>query len=649
MHSLLSQYRVAFLGFVAAALFMGSQRAHALTPTYVDILSPTGGEVFVSGQNQIIRVQLHSRVASCEIRLSRDGGATFPEIAGTINNLGLLRKPIHDVPFPIVGPDSPQCVLKAIATLRVKGTAEDMTTVFTIGSPNLIPGSVTESILADGAVTSAKIQDGTIVAADIAANAITSANIMDGTVTSADIADGAVTSADIADNTIATADLADGSVTNPKIGDLAVTTSKLGDGAVTTAKILDGTILNADIANATITPAKLQQSDPGFVLVAQGIGNNVEYKQLTGDLNLGPTGLTTITAGAVGTAELIDFSVTRAKLERAGLGQLIVGQGPGTAMDFKTLGGDATLDLNASLVINNSAITTAKIADNAITTGKIQDGQVQTVDLADGAVTGIKAAPEIHLDNERKDVSFVGNTASTTFLSEPGSNATDSGAFLVGVFPEFTNSNVTNVQGVLKQFDTVLTNASKRFFPINTVDDGQALSFDSMGDTPVNLTGTNGLRVFTLDPGSGVDGIRQLTFTVRNGGLTATQIQNTVAGDGLSGGTPLDGAPGLPLAVNVAAPLSIVTDVVNISDDGIDGVKLADNITADTGTQEWSFPQGNGFFQFNFNGSSPGNQQVFRINRMGGTQYCSARLLRVSRSRNIFSALIFHSFFPADA
>ncbi|MBE7465318.1 MAG: hypothetical protein HS116_17715 [Planctomycetes bacterium] len=604
-----------------AAWAWTAPRAEAAAPvTYVDILRPTGGEVFVNGQQQLIAVQLHSKVSTCTIELSRDGGLTFTEIVGTINNLKINRRPVHEVVFPIVGPDSPECVLRATALVSPKNLPfTDTTAVFTIGSPNLIPGSVTESILSSNSVSTIKIQDGAVTSAKIADGTVSSADIADGAVGSADIADGSVSSTDIADGTIATGDLADGSVTNPKIADLAVTTSKLGDGAVTSAKILDGTIAAVDIANATITPAKLQQSDPGQILIAQGVGNAVEYKALSGDVLLGATGLTTITAGAVGTSELIGQSVTRAKLERAGLGQLIVGQGPGADMDFKTLSGDATLDLNGALVINNSAITTGKIADNAITTGKILDGQVQTADLADASVTNAKAAPEIHRDNETKDVQFVGNGGGTTFLNEPGSSNTDSGAFLVGVFNDlFDTITQNNVQGALKELDTGLTGANRKFSPFSTPDNSGTITLDADAETQVNILGGGGLRVDGVSPLDGVNGLRQITVTVINGGLTATQIQDTVAGDGLSGGTPLNGVPGTALAVNVAAPLSIVTDTVSISDDGINGTKLADDIVADNSTQEISFPQANGFFQLNFDGSSSGNQQIFRINRGGG-------------------------------
>ncbi|GMV80900.1 MAG: hypothetical protein AMXMBFR7_20840 [Planctomycetota bacterium] len=619
MRSTSTRVLLASLLGLAAWAWTAPRAEAAAVVTYVDILRPTGGEVFVNGQQQLIAVQLHSKVATCTIELSRDGGLTFTEIVGTINNLKINRRPVHEVAFPIVGPDSPECVLRATALVAPKNLQfTDTTAVFTIGSPNLIPGSVTESILAMNAVSTVKIQDGAVTSAKIADGTVSSADIADGAVGSADIADGSVSSTDIADGTIVDSDLADGSVTNPKIADLAVTTSKLGDGAVTSAKILDSTIVANDIANATITPAKLQQSDPGQILVAQGVGNAVEYKALSGDVILGATGLTTITAGAVGTSELIGQSVTRAKLERAGLGQLIVGQGPGADMDFKTLSGDATLDLNGALLINNSAITTGKIADNAITTGKILDGQVQTADLADASVTNAKAAPEIHRDNETKDVQFVGNGSSTVFLDDAGTSNTTSGAFLVGVFDEFNSFNATNVQAALSALSVGLDQASRKFNPIGTPDNSGSITLDAAGDTQVDFQGTAGLRVFGVSPLDGVNGARTVTFTVRNGGLTATQIQDTVAGDGLSGGTVLDGAPGTALAVNVAAPLAIITDTVNISDDGINGTKLADDIVADNSTQEISFPQANGFFQLNFDGSSSGNQQVFRINRGGG-------------------------------
>jgi hypothetical protein len=87
--------------------------------------------------------------------------------------------------------------------------------------------------------------------AGVGANSVGTLQIIDGSIKAVDIAKAAVT----------TAKIAAGAVTTAKLADKAVTTRKIAAGAVTSGKIADGTITNADIAaGAAIAASKINRT-----------------------------------------------------------------------------------------------------------------------------------------------------------------------------------------------------------------------------------------------------------------------------------------------------------------------------------------------------------------------------------------------------
>lgn len=87
--------------------------------------------------------------------------------------------------------------------------------------------------------------------------------------------------------------------------------------------------------------------------------------------------------------------------------------------------GDVTLTSSASVwTINNSAITSAKLADSAVTSAKIADGAIVNADVNDSAaIAGTKISPNFGSQN----VATTGTVTATSFVG--------SGASLTGITP----------------------------------------------------------------------------------------------------------------------------------------------------------------------------------------------------------------------
>ena len=115
----------------------------------ITIANPAGGELFVEGQVQYVRLSDKTRAKSVLIEISRDGGVTFSEL-GTIDNTTKDLTKRNVLKFTVTAPDSSNCILRATG-----GDASVVTGAFSItgggssGGPQ-IPGTATPSGAAGG-------------------------------------------------------------------------------------------------------------------------------------------------------------------------------------------------------------------------------------------------------------------------------------------------------------------------------------------------------------------------------------------------------------------------------------------------------------------------------------------------------------------
>ncbi len=104
-------------------------------------------------------------------------------------------------------------------------------------------------------IGSGDIIDGSIKSVDVKDEGLTSVDYLNNNIKSEDLKDGDVRSVDIKDEDILTGDIRNGQVRGQDIRDEDVTTNDIADGTLTTDDILNGTITGDDIADGSIASA----------------------------------------------------------------------------------------------------------------------------------------------------------------------------------------------------------------------------------------------------------------------------------------------------------------------------------------------------------------------------------------------------------
>jgi hypothetical protein len=207
--------------------------------------------------------------------------------------------------------------------------------------------------------------------------------------------------------------------------------NNLGTGAITSTHIADGTIVDGDInASAAIAHAKLASITAGSVLMGNASAVPTATA-LTGDVTISSTGVTTISAGAVVTADIADSAVTSAKIAD---GAIVNG------------------DINASAAIADTKLATISTA------GKVSNS-------ATTATSSNTASAIVARDGS-------GNFSAGTITASLSGNAT-------------TATTATNAQG--------LTGAPN--ITVNAVTASGAINANSGAGGAVTIAGNGDLRI----------------------------------------------------------------------------------------------------------------------------------------------------------
>jgi hypothetical protein len=135
--------------------------------------------------------------------------------------------------------------------------AVGMAAAQTIGSADIIDGSIQAIDIAPETITTGRIKNETIQAIDIAPESITTGRILNRTVKAIDIATESITTAEIRNGTIDVVDIAPETITTGRIKNRTIKDIDIATETITTREIKNGSIAGVDLANGAVTAAKL--------------------------------------------------------------------------------------------------------------------------------------------------------------------------------------------------------------------------------------------------------------------------------------------------------------------------------------------------------------------------------------------------------
>jgi hypothetical protein len=452
----------------------------------------------------------------------------------------------------------------AVTTLKIVDSA--------ITANKLATNAITTIKITDDAVTTSKIADNTITTVKLADNTISTAKIQDNAVTDIKIADTSITTAKIVNNAVTGTKLADGSVTDSKLTTDSVTSTKILNQSVTTAKLNDAAVTTDKIADHNVTFSKLPTSTTASLLLGRGgaagaghfeeitLGSNLvlsgtQLQVQAGLLTDGDKGDITVSSGgavwtidnnAITTTKIANATVTLAKLSDATATSVLLGRNNSTTGSFEqiTLGtnlaisgttlnasfsiadgdkGDITVSSSGTVwTVDNSAITTAKIASNAVTLEKLVAATAPSLLLGrtDASAGNFQ---EITLDADTLSIS--GTTLSSTVADANKGDLTVSGG---GVTWQINNAAITTAK-VADDAITLekLANATTTSILLGRRDTSTGAYEEISLGTNLSISGTT-LNVNTTVPDGDKGDITVASsgtvWTIDSGAITTTKI-----------------------------------------------------------------------------------------------------------------------------
>jgi len=319
--------------------------------------------------------------------------------------------------------------------------------VTSLGQLQIADSGVNTNEISDGAVTTAKIADLDVSTSKITDLAVITGKIGNNAVTQAKIANDAVGADQLASSAVVTDSIVNLNVTTAKIANDAITTDKIANDAITTDKIADDVELGGNPTTTTQAATDNSTRIATTSYVTSGIANALtgsggifgtidqtadsnpkifsknssgEYDSVapSGDVAMTQAGAFTIQDDAV-TASKIDFiddslAATDGHIliadgtefnNKAVSGDVAITNTGNTTIQANAVEGtmlnsntadDSTIELSGdTLSVKDSGITTVKLNNSAVTTAKIADSTgasdgVTTAKIADDAVTGAK-------------------------------------------------------------------------------------------------------------------------------------------------------------------------------------------------------------------------------------------------------------------
>lgn len=155
---------------------------------------------------------------------------------------------------------SPAVVISCVALfLALTGSA--LAAKISIGSQQIVNGSVRTVDLRDSAVNSAKVADATITATDLGTDSVGTEEIAKDAVKSDEIAENAVASPEVAPDSLTAGDLAADSVGSSEVADQSLTSNDLGPDSVGSSELQASSVRASElgpiiqVSNSTGIPA----------------------------------------------------------------------------------------------------------------------------------------------------------------------------------------------------------------------------------------------------------------------------------------------------------------------------------------------------------------------------------------------------------
>jgi len=523
---------------------------------------PGGGELYVVGQTQVVRVVTHLKTLN--VSLSRDGGQTF-ELLGTIDGTSPDIDKRTSLNWQVTPPVSNSCLI--LVSNGVFSATSGMFVIASVsggvnagadggqGGALLAPGAVGMLQLADGSVTTPKLADAAVTTPKISDRAvgsqkITSDQASPNMVLSADGNGGANWSMIPAANSVATT-----------AGDTVITA--LNNGATSTtinANRLDPNVVLKNVPNAFTAGTQTVQTGADGTIGVVVKGNSLtqsadlqQWQDSTGAVKASISSLGVLSGNGASLTHLNGSNVTSGTVPTAQLpiAGITVGTRGAVYADNATIivGADGKItaigaapsgvaggDLTGSYpfpTIAAGVVTGAKIASGTIAGGNLASniGISTTGDIATTGGGKITSAGLLTASN--------GLTVSGGTVTLPANSIADAAlsanvALLNGA-QTFTNSNAINpgandVTGLQVKQTSAATPTNDVFDVTDKTGATKFLSVDKNGNTTVSGTlSGNGSGLTSLNAAN-VTGI----VAVANGGTGAISQQAAI--NSLSGG-----------------------------------------------------------------------------------------------------------------